>query len=165
MKKLFSVKLSKSRWILIAAGLLVAGSGTAYGAHELAKQQVTISINGKKQDVRTNAETVGELLKSLDIETRKEDHISPAEDTKLTANMNVEYVAAKPVHFAVDGQEKEIWTTAGTVGKLLKDLNLELAEHDQIEPSVDKEITKDMKLTLQRAFKVTVKDAGKHKDI
>ena len=53
----------------------VAGSGTAYGAHELAKQQVTISINGKKQDVRTNAETVGELLKSLDIETRKEDHI------------------------------------------------------------------------------------------
>ena len=86
MKKLFSVKLSKSRWILIAAGLLVAGSGTAYGAHELAKQQVTISINGKKQDVRTNAKTVGELLKSLDIETRKEDHISPAEDTKLTAN-------------------------------------------------------------------------------
>ncbi|MED4302521.1 ubiquitin-like domain-containing protein [Bacillus licheniformis] len=165
MKKLFSVKLSKSRWILIAAGLLVAGSGTAYGAHELAKQQVTISINGKKQDVRTNAKTVGELLKSLDIETRKEDHISPAEDTKLTANMNVEYVAAKPVHFTVDGQEKEIWTTAGTVGKLLKDLNLELAEHDQIDPSVDKEITKDMKLTLQRAFKVTVKDAGKDKDL
>ena len=49
MKKLFSVKLSKSRWILIAAGLLVAGSGTAYGAHELAKQQVTISINGKSR--------------------------------------------------------------------------------------------------------------------
>ncbi|KAA6470908.1 DUF348 domain-containing protein [Bacillus swezeyi] len=165
MKKLFSVKLSKSRWILIAAGLLVAGSGTAYGAHELAKQQISISINGKKQDVRTHAKTVGELLKSLDIETRKEDHISPAEDTKITSNMNVEYVAAKPVHFTMDGEKKKIWTTAGTVGMLLKDLNLELAEHDQINPSVDKEIRKDMKLTLQRAFKVTVKDSGKDKDI
>ncbi|MDI5790723.1 hypothetical protein PO124_26750 [Bacillus licheniformis] len=40
-----------------------------------------------------------------------------------------------------------------------------MAEHDQIDPSVDKEITKDMKLTLQRAFKVTVKDAGKDKDL
>ncbi|ASB86631.1 ubiquitin-like domain-containing protein [Bacillus sonorensis] len=165
MKKLFSVKLSKSRGVLIVAGLLVAGSGTAYGANELTKQPVSISINGKKQSVRTHAKTVGELMKSLNIKTRKEDHISPAEDTKITSNMNVEYIAAKPVHLAMDGEEKQVWTTAGTVGKLLKELNLELAEHDQIEPSVDKEIKKDMKLTLQRAFKVTVKDAGKNKDI
>ncbi|MCY8088254.1 G5 and 3D domain-containing protein [Bacillus sonorensis] len=165
MKKLFSVKLSKSRGVLIVAGLLVAGSGTAYGANELTKQPVSISINGKKQSVRTHAKTVGELMKGLNIKTRKEDHISPAEDTKITSNMNVEYIAAKPVHLAMDGEEKQVWTTAGTVGKLLKELNLELAEHDQIEPSVDKEIKKDMKLTLQRAFKVTVKDAGKNKDI
>ena len=165
MKKLFSVKLSKSRGVLIVAGLLVAGSGTAYGANELTKQPVSISINGKKQSVRTHAKTVGELMKSLNIKTRKEDHISPAEDTKITSNMNVEYIAAKPVHLAMDGEEKQVWTTAGTVGKILKELNLELAEHDQIEPSVDKEIKKDMKLTLQRAFKVTVKDAGKNKDI
>ncbi|MEK5499494.1 ubiquitin-like domain-containing protein [Bacillus sp. FSL M8-0168] len=165
MKKLFSVKLSRSRGVLIAAGLLVAGTGTAYGANELTKQPVSISINGKKQSVRTHAKTVGELMKSLNIETRKEDHISPAEDTKITSNMNVEYVAAKPFLLTMDGEEKQVWTTAGTVGKLLKELNLELAEHDQIDPSVDKEIKKDMKLTLQRAFKVTVKDAGKNKDI
>ncbi|MDI3410429.1 ubiquitin-like domain-containing protein [Bacillus sonorensis] len=64
---------------------------------------VSISINGKKQSVRTHAKTVGELMKSLNIKTRKEDHISPAEDTKITSNMNVEYIAAKPSPFG-DGR-------------------------------------------------------------
>ncbi|NPC94935.1 DUF348 domain-containing protein [Bacillus sp. WMMC1349] len=165
MRRLFSVKLSKSRWMLLAGGLLVAGSGTAYGAHELTKKPISISINGKKQSVRTHAKTVSELLKSLDIETRKEDHISPAEDTKITSDMNVKYVASKRVQFTIDGQEKTIWTTTGTVGQLLKKLDIKFGKHDQIEPAVDQEIKKDMRLTLQRAFKVTVKDAGKNKDL
>ncbi|MDA7028393.1 ubiquitin-like domain-containing protein [Bacillus sp. CLL-7-23] len=165
MRRLFSVKLNKSRWILLAGGLLVAGSGTAYGAHELTKKSISISINGKKQSVRTHAKTVGELLKSLDVETRKEDHISPAEDTKIISDMNVKYIASKRVQFTIDGQEKTIWTTTGTVGQLLEKLDIKLEKHDQIEPSVDQEIKKDMRLTLQRAFKVTVKDAGKNKDL
>ncbi len=76
MKKLFSVKLGKSKVILIAAIILLGGTGTAYGAHELSKQSVSVSINGKKKQIRTHAKTVGELLEDLHIETRNEDRIT-----------------------------------------------------------------------------------------
>lgn len=48
MKKLFSVKLSKSKVILVAACLLLAGSGTAYAAHELTKQSVSVLSMAKR---------------------------------------------------------------------------------------------------------------------
>ncbi|MGY3839414.1 ubiquitin-like domain-containing protein [Bacillus atrophaeus] len=165
MKKLFSVKLSKSKVILIAACLLLAGSGTAYGAHELTKQPISVSINGKKEQMRTHAKTVGELLEALDIKTREEDQITPSKQTKITANMNVVYAAAKPVELTRDGEEKTLWTTAKTVGALLDEQDFDVKEHDQIDPAIDTEISKDMKITIDPAFQVTVNDAGKEKKI
>jgi uncharacterized protein YabE (DUF348 family) len=64
--------------------------------------------------------------------------------------MNVVYEAAKPVHFTVNGEEKDDLDNSKR-SALLKDLNLELANTIKLTP-VDKEITKDMKLTLQPAF-------------
>ncbi|TLF58577.1 DUF348 domain-containing protein, partial [Bacillus spizizenii] len=165
MKKLFSVKLSKSKVILVAACLLLAGSGTAYAAHELTKQSVSVSINGKKKHIRTHAKTVGDLLETLDIETRDEDKITPAKQTKITADMDVVYEAAKPVKLTINGKEKTLWSTAKTVGALLDEQDVDVKEQDQIDPAIDTDISKDMKIKIEPAFQVTVNDAGKQKKI
>ncbi|MBG9769305.1 ubiquitin-like domain-containing protein [Bacillus vallismortis] len=165
MKKLFSVKLSKSKVILVAACLLLAGSGTAYAAHELMKQSVSVSINGKKKHIRTHAKTVGDLLETLDIKTRDEDKITPAKQTKITADMDVVYEAAKPVKLTINGKEKTLWSTAKTVGALLDEQDVDVKEHDQIDPAIDTDILKDMQINIEPAFQVTVNDAGKQKKI
>ncbi|MEK5209925.1 ubiquitin-like domain-containing protein [Bacillus sp. FSL R5-0603] len=165
MKKLFSVKLSKSKVILVAACLLLAGSGTAYAAHELTKQSVSVSINGKKKHIRTHANTVGDLLDTLDIKTRDEDKITPAKQTKITADMDVVYEAAKPVKLTINGEEKTLWSTAKTVGALLDEQDVDVKEQDQIDPAIDTDISKDMKINIEPAFQVTVNDAGKQKKI
>ncbi|MCY9188855.1 G5 and 3D domain-containing protein [Bacillus mojavensis] len=165
MKKLFSVKLSKSKVILVAACLLLAGGGTAYAAHELTKQSVSVSINGKKKNIRTHAKTVGDLLEALDIKTRVEDKITPAKQTQITADMNVVYEAAKPVKLTLNGKEKTLWSTAKTVGALLDEQDVDVKEHDQIDPAIDTEVSKDMKINIEPAFQVTVNDAGKEKKI
>lgn len=165
MKKLFSVKLSKSKVILLAASLLIIGSGTAYGTHELTKQSVSVSINGNKQQLRTHANTVGELLESQGVSTRSEDKISPAIQTKLENNMKVAYVSSKPVQLTVDGQKETIWTTAETVDDFLAEQKLALGDHDQVQPSKDKKLTEDAKLTINKAFQIKLSDAGKEKQL
>ncbi|OLQ52246.1 hypothetical protein BHT94_20405 [Bacillus licheniformis] len=165
MKKLFSVKLSKSKVILVAACLLLAGSGTAYAAHELTKQSVSVSINGKKKHIRTHAKTVGDLLETLDIKTRGEDKVTPAKQTEITADLDVVYEAAKPVKLTINGEEKTLWSTAKTVGALLDEQDVDVKEHDQIDPAIDTDISKDMKINIEPAFQVTVNDAGKQKKI
>ncbi|NTU28199.1 DUF348 domain-containing protein [Bacillus tequilensis] len=165
MKKLFSVKLSKSKVILVAACLLLAGSGTAYAAHELTKQSVSVSINGEKKHIRTHAKTVGDLLETIDIKTRDEDKVTPAKQTEITADMNVVYKAAKPVKLTINGEEKTLWSTAKTVGALLDEQDVDVKEHDQIDPAIDTDISKDMKINIEPAFQVTVNDGGKPKKI
>ncbi|PAC80349.1 hypothetical protein CHI05_17570 [Bacillus sp. 7788] len=165
MKNLFSVKLGKGKVLLLVVCLLLAGTGTAYGAHELTKQSITISINGKEKTIRTHEETVAQLLSDLGIKTRAEDHISPSLNTKIEDNMNIVYDAAIPVHLTLDGKEKTIWTTDQTVGALLKNEKIDIGKHDQVTPGKNDKIKKDMNLVVQQAFQVSVNDGGKDKKV
>lgn len=165
MKKLFSVKLSKSKVTLLATCLLIIGSGTAFGTHELTKQTISVSINGNKQQLRTHAETVGELLESIGISTRSEDKISPAKQTKLENNMKVAYVASKPVRLTMDGQKETIWTTAETVDEFLSEQKLDLGAHDKVQPSKDTRLAKGTELAIEKAFQISLSDAGKEKHL
>ncbi|MES9727706.1 MULTISPECIES: ubiquitin-like domain-containing protein [Bacillus] len=165
MKNLFSVKLGKGKVLLLVVCLLLAGTGTAYGAHELTKQSITISINGKEKTIRTHEETVAQLLSDLGIRTKAEDHISPSLNTKIQDNMNIVYDAAIPVHLTLDGKEKTIWTTDQTVGALLKNEKIDIGKHDQVTPGKNDKLKKDMNLVVQQAFQVSLNDGGKDKKV
>lgn len=104
-------------------------------------------------------------METLDIKTRDEDKITPAKQTKITADMDVVYEAAKPVKLTINGEEKTLWSTAKTVGALLDEQDVDVKEQDQIDPAIDTDISKDMKINIEPAFQVTVNDAGKQKKI
>jgi uncharacterized protein YabE (DUF348 family) len=156
LKKLFSEKVIKNKVVLSTTSLLVLGSGTAYGTYELTKDSVSLTINGKEEKVRTHANTVSALLKDLDIELRKEDHISPTATQKIKENMEIVFEASKPVKVAMGDERRTIWTTADTVKDLIEQENLDVTEHDVIEPALDTKIEKDLSLKVDKAFQLTL---------
>ncbi|QGQ43919.1 G5 and 3D domain-containing protein [Metabacillus sediminilitoris] len=156
MKRLFSEKVIKNKIVLSTTSLLVLGSGTAYGTYELTKDSVSLTVNGKEDKIRTSADTVSELLKDLDIDLRKEDSISPAATQKIKENMDIVYEASKPVKVAIGDERRTIWTTADTVKDLIEQENLDVTEHDVIEPALGTKIEKDLSLTIDKAIQLTL---------
>jgi uncharacterized protein YabE (DUF348 family) len=156
MKKLFSERTLKSKIVLFTASLLVLGSGTAYGTYELSKNAVSLTVNGKEERIRTHAETVSALLKQQDIDLREEDEISHEVTQTIKDNMEIVYEASKPVNVAIGDERRTIWTTADTIKELIEQENLDVTEHDVIEPALDTKIEKDLSLTIDKAFKLAL---------
>ncbi|APH06736.1 G5 and 3D domain-containing protein [Bacillus weihaiensis] len=156
MKKLFSEKVKKNKIVLSATSLLVIGSGTAYGAYEATKDTVSLTIDGKEEKIRTHADTVNDLLTERDVTVREEDELSPSKDEKIQDDMTIVYEAAIPIKVAVGGERRTIWTTADTVKELIEQEDLEVTEHDKINPALDTTIQKEVSLTIDKAFEVAL---------
>ncbi|HZH59810.1 MAG TPA: ubiquitin-like domain-containing protein [Metabacillus sp.] len=156
MKKLFSEKVIKNKFVLTATSLIVLGSGSAYGTYEATKDSVSLTVNGKEETVRTHANTVEDLLKESEINIRKEDEISPAINKKIKDDMKITYKAAKPIKVAMGDERRTIWTTADTVKELIQQENIDVTEHDRIEPALDTVIKNDLSLTIDKAFPITL---------
>ncbi|MGD6819071.1 ubiquitin-like domain-containing protein [Metabacillus sp. 84] len=165
MKKLFSDKMSKNKLILSVTSLLVMGTGTAFGTYEGTKDAITVSVNGNEETIRTHADTVGDLFADLDIDVRDHDELSHSENTKLDSNMKIVYEAAQPVTLEDNGKEQTVWTTADTVGELLKEEGIKTSRHDEISPSPETKITNQLSLSINRAFQLTMNVGGKEKKV
>ena len=156
MKKLFSEKVIRNKFVLSATSLIVLGSGSAYGTYEFTKDSVSLTINGEEEVIRTHANTVNDLLKEIEIDIRKEDEISPAINNKIKDDMKITYKAAKPIKVAMGDERRTIWTTADTVKELIQQEDIDVTEHDRIEPALDTVIKNDLSLTIDKAFQITL---------
>ncbi|WP_319005842.1 ubiquitin-like domain-containing protein [Metabacillus niabensis] len=156
MKKLFSEKVIKNKFVLSATSLIVLGSGSAYGTYELTKESVSLTINGKEEIVRTHANTVNDLLKEYEIDIRQEDELSHGTKNKIKDDMKITYKAAKPIKVAMGDERRTIWTTADTVKELIQQEDIDVTEHDRIEPALDTVIKNDLSLTIDKAFQITL---------
>ncbi|WP_078433047.1 ubiquitin-like domain-containing protein [Metabacillus halosaccharovorans] len=156
MKKLFSEKVIKNKFVLSATSLIVLGSGSAYGTYELTKESVSLTINGKEEIVRTHANTVNDLLKEYEIDIRQEDELSHDTKNKIKDDMKITYKAAKPIKVAMGDERRTIWTTADTVKELIQQEDIDVTEHDRIEPALDTVIKNDLSLTIDKAFQITL---------
>lgn len=156
MKKLFSEKVIKNKFVLSATSLIVLGSGSAYGTYELTKDSVSLTINGKEEIVRTHANTVNDLLEEYEIDIRQEDELSHDTKNKIKDDMKITYKAAKPIKVAMGDEQRTIWTTADTVKELIQQEDIDVTEHDRIEPALDTVIKNDLSLTIDKAFQITL---------
>ena len=142
----------------ILAVLLIGG--TSYGAYELTKKHVTLSFDGKDHQIRTHANSVGEILDEFEISIRPEDILSHPVDEEITDEMKIVWEAAKPVVLIIDDEQTKIWTTEDTVKDLFADQTVDFTEHDIIEPGLDAEITKEMTIEVDKAFQLTLDVGG-----
>jgi resuscitation-promoting factor RpfB len=161
---LFSSITRKKIYLSIAA-LLVLAVTTGFVGYETTKAKVTLMLDGKKTEVKTHANTVGELLGDQNIDPNQHDLVKPGLDAKVTDNMKVDYVKAKQVKLTVNGKDKTIWTTAKTVEQFVKEHRLTLNEHDVIKPNLTADIQDHGKINIETAFPVKLVVGGKAQQV
>ncbi|SEB19990.1 Uncharacterized conserved protein YabE, contains G5 and tandem DUF348 domains [Thalassobacillus cyri] len=167
MKKIFSKLLpaSKATMVLTIISSVVLFALLGVITHEATKAEVIVNNNGEPTQVRTHANTVGELLQTLDIDISEYDELSHPESTALADGMEVDYQTAQPVQVVIDGEQKEYYTTTETVGEFFNEQNLSFKDRDEVSHKQDAPIQANMNIEVDKAFPVTIHDGGKKKKV
>ena len=106
--------------MLVAAagtiGLLAVGGGTAAA---MAKH-VTITVDGEQRQVTTLAGSVQGALSSAGLQTGAHDVLAPAADTQIADGSQIALERARLLTLTINGQQRDVWTTADTVDEALQ---------------------------------------------
>ncbi|ROR90022.1 resuscitation-promoting factor [Nocardioides aurantiacus] len=117
--------LTKNKTLLVGLAVAVllgiVGSASAYAGMS---KTVTLSVDGERQQVRTFAGSVSDVLAAEGIETGKHDSVVPGPEADVRDGSEIAVRLGRPLTLAVDGEEKTLWTTATKVSSALSQLGL-----------------------------------------
>ena len=116
-------RIARSRPLMIAlAGVVVlAVAGSTWGYSALSKT-VTLSLDGKSEQVTAFGGTVGDVLRSEGVDVTDRDVVAPSLDEKVEDGSKITVQFAKQLTLDVDGTEKTYWVTATTVSRALDEI-------------------------------------------
>jgi uncharacterized protein YabE (DUF348 family) len=155
----------RKNFTVTASSFIAFSATTGFAGYEIAKDDVTLTMNGKKQEIRTHAKTVKELLQEQNIKPRKEDYVYPSLNTPITDDLNIVWEASKPVTLTIDGKKRKVWTTAKNVAELLNSQHIKMEQHDKATPTLDTKIKKGMEIDVEKAFPVQLNVGGKQQQV
>ncbi|ALS80170.1 ubiquitin-like domain-containing protein [Planococcus kocurii] len=162
----YSTKLFKGKSLAVTiATVLLFAAVLTFAIYEGTKNTVTVTANGEKEEVRTHAETVGAFLKEQDIKTGEHDFVSHSAETVINKDMAVEWDAAEQYAVTVDGKSTSAWTTKNTVSEILETAKIELTKHDKVTPALDEQVNEDTKISVEKAYEVTIQDGVEEKKV
>ena len=93
---------------------------------------VTVTVDGHTEAVRSYRADVGQLLADLGLRLRPEDRVKPAPDTPLRPGLRVSVQRARLGLIHADGATDSLYSHANTLGDLLAEADVQLAEHDAL---------------------------------
>jgi uncharacterized protein YabE (DUF348 family) len=163
MKNLYSKSLSKKKVIIVFASLLVFAFLSVF--YEGSKKTVAITLNGKKEVVRTHADTILDFLEEQNVSVHSKDYVFPKSSAKIQNNMNIVWKEARQVQIVKDSEKKTVWTTAETVAELLREQKIVFNRHDQISPKPEKSIKEKMRVYMKSSHHLTLIDGGNQKQV
>lgn len=164
-KRLLFTTMSRKKIGIFVASFIVFVATLSILTYEGTKNTVALTIDGDEIVVKTHAKTIGEILKELDINIKEDDFLSHPQDTLVKNKLNVIWEPAKLIAFNDGEEEKFLWTTAKTVQDFLDDENITMKKHDQINYSLEDEISENMKLTIERSFPLVLKDGNGEEEV
>lgn len=151
--------------VLFVACFLVGSVVIAGLIYEGTKKTVVVYADGEKQETRTHADTVEEVLEELEIPYKPKDQLSPAFHAEVKDRMEIVWVPAQLIVLKIDGKEQEVWTTAKTVSELLMDMDISLSDRDSINVDLDEKLQEGLEIVIDFAFPVIVNDGGEEKEV
>ncbi|MFG2329415.1 ubiquitin-like domain-containing protein [Streptomyces sp. NPDC048604] len=99
----------------------LAGGTTAFVADDKA---VRLSVDGVPRTLHTFADDVEELLADEGLATGAHDLVAPGRGAELADGDEVVVRYGRPVRLTLDGQRRQVWTTARTVEGALRQLGV-----------------------------------------
>ena len=128
--KLARLVRSKRALAALVGVAAIAVAGTTYGYASMGTT-VTMSVDGRTQEVTSYADTVGEILAEEGIEVSDRDVVAPDLDEAVSDGSRITVRYARPVDLSVDGVETTHWVTAtdvasalGQIGSTFRDADL-----------------------------------------
>ena len=165
MKNLIPKSFGIKRITNCLSGVLVISIAIGTLFYQGTKQAVTVIIDGQEKVVRTHATTVDEILKELEITVKAKDYIYPSKNSLVNDDVQVVWKPAHQVRVIQDGKVTKVWTTATTVGELLKEQGIKVTVHDQVRPTKDHQIKENIKVAVDKAFQLTLIVGGNKKQV
>jgi uncharacterized protein YabE (DUF348 family) len=108
--------------LLVAAaatiGVLAIGGSTAAA---MAKH-VTITVDGEQRQITTLAGSVSGALSSAGLSTGEHDVLAPAADAQIADGGQIALERGRLLTLTINGQQRDVWTTADTVDQALVQL-------------------------------------------
>ena len=118
--------------------------------NELTAKNVLVNINSHPQIVATNAETVDELLKEMDIKIGAEDYMDKGRNQKITDGMSIWIRQSVPVTIVVADKTYHIETQPVTVEKALSLAGITARSGDNISQPLLSYIYDETKIVVDR---------------
>ncbi|NUR06621.1 MAG: DUF348 domain-containing protein [Nocardioidaceae bacterium] len=123
--------LASSRKALLvlvgAVALAVAATGVGYASMS---KNVTVSIDGKSQQVRSFGGTVGDVLSDQGIDLSDHDAVSPGLSSSISDGTTIAVKYGRPLDVKLDGQTDRYWVTATDVASALDQIGLRIGAAD-----------------------------------
>src|SRR5699024_9553936 len=131
--KPLSALTTKTGFSILAGALVIIFSTWVF--FDAAKAEVVFATDGEEQTVKTDMETVGELLEDLGIDVGKYDELSHGKNAAIVDGMEIHFEKANEVLLTIDGKTEGYHTTAITVGQFFQEEELEFSRYDDISHS------------------------------
>lgn len=140
----------------------LAGGTSAFVANDKAIQ---LSVDGKPRTLHTFADDVGELLADEGVDVGAHDIVAPAAGAALASGDEIAVRYGRPVHLTLDGERRQVWTTARTVDGALRQLGVR-AEGAHLSASRSRRIDRDgLDLDVRTERTVTIMADGRERTI
>jgi uncharacterized protein YabE (DUF348 family) len=122
--------------LILAAALVVAValSGVLLSWFRTTTPTVDLTVDGYRISIRSDAGTVGGLLREQGVKVGDGDLLTPRAGAKVTDGLDVVVQRSRPVKVERDGQIIEIRSTARTPTELLKELGVTEDQVAMIDP-------------------------------
>ncbi len=145
---------------LLGVAALVVALAIGGGAAASLNKTVTITVDGQAQEVSTFSGSVEGALDSAGIEISEHDVVAPAVTSDISEGSQIALERGRLLTLTVDGQTREVWTTATTVEEAL----LELGQNpDALRLSADRSRQiplEGMSLSADTLYSATVSVGG-----
>lgn len=116
-------------------------------------KQLFLMIDDEKENYYTTKDTVGEFLREKNLAFSKHDVVSFDEDDEIVEGLTLTVTTAYPVAINDAGKKLKVWTTGGTVAKLLEENEINLNELDKVKPKLNKDIDQETSIKITRVEK------------
>lgn len=141
--------------------LVVFASVISFVLYEGTKKSVAVDADGEQLEISTHAKTVADVLADANIEVADYDKVSPSLDTEISNGLEIKWEQAKKFVIAVDGEEKEVWTTEEKVADILADADVTVTEHDKLSVGLDEQLAEGQAISIDKAFGIVLVDGSK----
>lgn len=119
---------------------------------------ITLSENGEEREIKTFASTVEDLLEKEQILLSEHDYLSVPLGAPLVHDMKIRYKKAKHIVMMQDGNKKELWTTANTIGELLDEKRIRHKEQDYLSMPLETSIEDNVAFVFKTGKQVVFRD-------